>query len=819
MGKLYTSSLVSVNGTNYTVEIWDNGFSPYKYETRVTDDGGIVEGLDCVFAAFASTELSMTGEGFTISRDGEGDKTFENPVRTSNASVTFSITNPADILIFQEMAVADEGNYHMVIKKESALYWAGRILPDQNQWERTPDEVFIMTVTAVDALQLLENYEIDENWFDTDGYILISKFIYELLNAVGMTEIWDIAGSTSSFFADALKIQETSLQAFTTERIGKEKINIKAFYQEFSTFSDYTIKDNVFTGLLVNCKEALERLMIAFNARIIQDNGMYWIYNPLSYANYATVTYNRYNTSGVAVQLAQSFAHALPISTENTVRPKWSQFPVITHQPATREIKVTHEKYASHVEHRSQANSTFTVMIVGPFRTNNRDKIISEGVINVEIGNRPGTASLVSLQGIRVSARTYSYNAGVYRWYNQEADLWEVQSGKPGWTTRRIVIPAWYYPTRTSGIKRQYPYNYEYDYGIGADYVYTEFLVEQFYDILGATTVYGNINFYGVQRLMQKGEAPYEQLFTNTNNINASQVEEYNIDFYDNYGIDSHGLILVDNNSGSFVPATSWSAYPTATHSYVDDLISVNGYSSMALYTTAVKTISGDWYDGGSYNVIKSLQFDDSIWIWQGGTFNAQSELFSGEWLRISSSFGLVVVGGEDIIDQNGSENNQFSQGLVAINERVNLLYEKDDNIDEFFQYNVLYNSNYDTTISPTDLSIFNVGIKYDETNGLSWHTQELGKVQSLTGGTHDLDSTAELIICDTSAESVIVNLPDPATVKGIKYYFKKISSSHQVQLNGTIDGVGVYSFNGKDDCKVIMSDGTAYWLVAYYHK
>ena len=144
---------------------------------------------------------------------------------------------------------------------------------------------------------------------------------------------------------------------------------------------------------------------------------------------------------------------------------------------------------------------------------------------------------------------------------------------------------------------------------------------------------------------------------------------------------------------------------------------------------------------------------------------------------------------------------------------------EKDDNIDEFFQYNVLYNSNFDQVTSPVDLSVFNVGIKYDEANGLSWWTQELGKVQSLTGGTHDLDPTCELIICDATAESVIINLPDPATVKGLKYHFKKISSSNQVQLNGTIDGLGLYSFNGKDDCKVLMSDGTAYWLISYYHK
>ena len=175
MGKLYISELVSINGTGYTVEIWDNATTP------------------------TVKTLLMTGEGFTISRDGEGDKTFENPIRTSRAEVTLSITETADITIFQNMAVADEGSYHMVIKKGTALYWAGRILPDQNQWEITPDGVFIMTVTAVDALQLLENYEIDDAWFDADGRILISKFIYEALKAVGMDAIWDDAGATASF--------------------------------------------------------------------------------------------------------------------------------------------------------------------------------------------------------------------------------------------------------------------------------------------------------------------------------------------------------------------------------------------------------------------------------------------------------------------------------------------------------------------------------------------------------------------------------------------------------------------------------------------
>jgi hypothetical protein len=239
----------------------------------------------------------------------------------------------------------------------------------------------------------------------------------------------------------------------------------------------------------------------------------------------------------------------------------------------------------------------------------------------------------------------------------------------------------------------------------------------------------------------------------------------------------------------------------------------------MAVYNKAVQTISGDWYDKDEYNVIKSLQFDNGVWIWQGGVFNAQSNVYSGEWLRIGSEFDLVVVGGEED-EQEGFDNDQFSQGLVALDDRVTFLYDQNQLLTELLQYNVYFAGVQSELLPPANNITYGVAINYDTaTELLTWNIQELGKTQSLTGGTHDLDVTAELIICDTTAENIIINLPDPATVKGRKYHFKKIASSHSVQLNGTIDTLPMYSFNGKDDCKVLMSDGVEYWLVAYYHK
>jgi hypothetical protein len=791
VGKLYTSTLVSINQTEYTVEIWDNATTP------------------------TVKTLLMTGEGFTITHDGEGDKTFENPIRHSRAEATFSITEEADISIFQNMAVSDEGSYYMIIRKGAQLIWAGRILPDQNQWQRTPDGVFTMTVAAVDALRLLENYEINSSWFDSDGRIFISKLIYEILNAVGMPTIWNATGATNTFFADALNIYETTLASFTDERISKQKISINSLFKEFNTYTSYGIVYNVYDGFLLNCKEVLEKILLNFNARIILTNGVFWIYNPLTYANYTAISYNTYNTSGNLVATNSTFNHALPISTVNTVRPKWKQFPVITHQPSEKEIKITHQKYASKTNSRFFANASSARMTVGPFRTTDTAEIISEGGIRINVPSQSLFAQYDNV-GVRLKARTYSFDGANYQTFDHEDKEWKPAVGKPGWTEKTMNLPLYY----SRGILRQtYPYNYQYNYSYGADFVYTEFEIEMLLLKLGSPTRTQPISFFGSQRLYQKLELPTQQFFTNSNNSNASSTNEYDLIFYDQFGIDAHGTILIDNGVGDYIAAEAWSAFPTASHTYVNDLISVNGYSSMALYTNSVKYIAGDWYDQGFYNLMRSLEFDESIWIWQGGVFNAQSEVFSGEWLRVASSFGLVVVGGEED-EQEGFDNDQFSQGLVALNDRVNLLYEQDLNLSEFFQYNVLFSTDFDQTITPSQDTIYNVGIKYDAaTEDLNWNIQELGKTQSLPGGIHDLDVTAELIICDSTEETVIVNLPDPATVKGRKYHFKKIASSHSVQLNGTIDTLPLYSFNGKDDCKVIMSDGTQYWLVAFYHK
>ena len=229
----------------------------------------------------------------------------------------------------------------------------------------------------------------------------------------------------------------------------------------------------------------------------------------------------------------------------------------------------------------------------------------------------------------------------------------------------------------------------------------------------------------------------------------------------------------------------------------------------LASYIDAPKVAQAVLIDDGDYYAVLCPNFDDDSYVFNGGTFEAQSETWNFEMLKIAQDVVNVdssELDYQDEVDINDQQNNAVFRTI----KQVEVIRESVGNLPNSLPYDVMRVSPDAPILEPTVITNFVPIIKYDTaTEELAWNIQELGKVQSLTGGTHDLDSTCELIICDASAESVIINLPDPADVKGLKYHFKKINSSHSVQLNGTIDGLPTYSFNGKDDCKVMMSDGT----------
>jgi hypothetical protein len=118
VARKYYGSFYSVTGKLHRVEIWDgaNGTTPEitarLYASRVQSAGGYQEGQTCLLDSLqglnSSIELTLSGEGYTIERDGEGDTFYENSIRASRSTSFWSI--PVDTILgeFKQIATNTE---------------------------------------------------------------------------------------------------------------------------------------------------------------------------------------------------------------------------------------------------------------------------------------------------------------------------------------------------------------------------------------------------------------------------------------------------------------------------------------------------------------------------------------------------------------------------------------------------------------------------------------------------------------------------------------------------------------------------------------
>jgi hypothetical protein len=76
MARKYYGSFKSINNVTHRVEIWDG-------PTGTVNSGG--------------TELTLAGEGYTITRNGEGDPLYKKYIRPSRISTNWVI--PSDTIL------------------------------------------------------------------------------------------------------------------------------------------------------------------------------------------------------------------------------------------------------------------------------------------------------------------------------------------------------------------------------------------------------------------------------------------------------------------------------------------------------------------------------------------------------------------------------------------------------------------------------------------------------------------------------------------------------------------------------------------------
>ena len=160
-----------------------------------------------------------------------------------------------------------------------------------------------------------------------------------------------------------------------------------------------------------------------------------------------------------------------------------------------------------------------------------------------------------------------------------------------------------------------------------------------------------------------------------------------------------------------------------------------------------------------------------------------------------------------------------------GLKDRVNYHEEQIGRLNDSVQRTPALVLNYlvnDAEGAPTSVPTLNTRYEVmvhfnDADQQMVWHIQEHNASVTYTAGTHTITNGYELILCDTSGGAVTVDLPDPTLSKGKKYYFKKITTSHQVTITGggaDIDGSASKVMTNQFEACQIISNGVQWWII-----
>jgi hypothetical protein len=762
----------TISNTIYRVEIWD------------APSGSAIGGI----------QLPMQTPGFTLTYNEQGGKLWETQIQTSKIQAQFVVSDTADHEFFQNLAVEYEGDFALVVYKDNVLFYVGRIIADQMQYLRRPEPNSVYTITAVDGLSQLDNFKIDKDWFDaTTKRVSILDVIRLSIAETFVPLYYTHLGFEDNYIMDLSKDLPTGSP-------GHAKIlefNLSSTIENLQYAIDFNEENEIY----YTTEKVIKELLKVLHSRLIYSNGLFVIYDPITVAENNFIFAFVYDVDGV-------YTSRPTINTQyavsDGVRPCFSAFPIFTHQPPQKLIRQTFQREAFGFVLRPFASQS-----TSPLSLSYESVGSGASSLNVSAIIKYGSQSFVTppkQQFSEINFRIYVDGGFLgYKHYDYQTTSWSSYNPSlPFYEKVRCEVTDYEVINSTLAFFTL-DFNRNFNSPVSGDLVVVEILVGslQWSWVTGA--VFNALSIWGGLSIYEQDAEPRTITVSNTKNIKTTEVlEEKTIYGYNFSATSPNGVGTIWNsaiNGASDVTADDWAK------------------RQIAVYIDAPKVAQANLIDNGGYHPVLCPNFDDDSYAFNGGTFDAQNETWDFELLKITQdvvNIDTSELDGQDEVDINNQQNN----AVFRIVQQVETLRESVGNLPNSLPYDVMRVSPDAPTLEPTVITNFVPIIKYDTaTEALAWNIQELGKVQSLTGGTHDLDPTCELIICDATAENVIINLPDPADVKGLKYHFKKTSTSHSVQLNGTIDGAGVYSFNGKDDCKVIMSDGTAYWLVAYYHK
>jgi hypothetical protein len=839
MARKYFGSFKSIDNITHRVEIWDgpNGTTPEiltgLYATRVTAAGGYQESAGCLStklnALSSSTELILSGEGYTITRKGEGDALYTNYIRPSKISSYWVIPNDTVLNDFESISTVTEQYWAVLVYKDGVLDYVGRVLADQlSRFREAIQAKPVIELVAVDGLELLSGYKVDPSNF-TDGKIQISQLFRRALDTLGLKEYWVVNGTQTDYFREASTVYNS---VASRKGFDLEEVDLNTFVSGYDQFKDVRATDvNQFiyaANDMLDYAQALEQLCEIKQARLIHSQGKYWL---ISFAEYidTTITYRVYSYTLQFGSTTATYAHRQTLGS-TSVRPQWLYKPTLTHQVAAKYVEINTERHLGAGVYRSWNNKTssalssiFTGIPTGttpdeaPIRVRFNTKFEKLYIVEPITGLLyPESYSIVNIQiwvsygGLKMvldNTNFYWYSLGAVPIYQEKFDTSNQSSTWSTFNFDKNLSTA--------------PVNYDsLHVSITIDAVFPIFSKSGKPTSKTASPVAKD--FWGAINVAFADASPYNnpdftfdisEIYTPdaANSVNSVPVI-LKPKYYSSNTKYATGVIRVFDGTNYQTAASTWYAgWDSVTHGTITEML---GNSVAGLYKDFMPVIQGTWVDSGTLTAVKSLYFDNYTWILQGCQYSAKSEQWAGEWVAIIPTYTGISGSGEGLMVGSGLKDrvNYLDMQVSNINDQLN-------GISDAVKSTLTNDVSGSPTAVPTVNTQYEVMIQYDAANTvMEWHLQEHGTFKTYTTGTFALDVNFEGHLANCTGGSITLNLPAANVSKGKRYYFVKKPSAHNLRIDGAganISGADHIDLSTNYSTATLICDGTEWFRIA----
>ena len=844
MARKYVGSFKSINNITHRVEIWDgpNGTTPEiltgLYATRVTAAGGYQEGASCLStklnALTGSTELTLAGEGYNITRKGEGDELYTNYIRPSRVSTYWVMPNDTVLNDFESIATVTEQYWAILVYKDGVLDYVGRVLADQlTRLREAMQAKPVIELVAVDGLELLSGYKVDATNF-TDGKITIAQMFRRALDTLALKDYWVVNGTETDYFREASTVYNS---AASRKGFDLEQVDINTFVTGYDQFKDVRVTDvNQFIYAdndMLDYAQALEQLCEVKQARLIHSQGKYWL---VSFADYidTTITYRVYSYTLQFGSTTATYLHRQTLGATAT-RPQWEAKPALTHQVAAKFVQVDTERRLGTGVYRSFIYSS-GLGLTGTFT-------------DIPTGSSPDTAPIRVRFNIKFTKAYINIGGGSFQAEDKTEVSIKIYLTDSSGNIKILDTNNWYWITHTGGVGTVPTYTETIDTSNQSS-TWTTFNFDKnlttapagfttlnvaVTDVIGkcftfrkggsgsGTTTQVAKSFWGAINVAFADASPYNnpdftfditEVYTPAaaNSVNSVPVV-LNPKYYSSSNKYATGLVRVYNGTNYVTGGSTWlGGWDSVT---VGTLTAALGNSVAGLYKDFMPVIQGTWVDSGTLTAVKSLYFDNYTWILQGCQYSARSEQWAGEWVAIIPTYTGLTASGEGLRVGTGLKDrvNYLDMQVSNINDQLNGI---SDSVKQTLTNEV---SGSPTTV-PTVNTQYEVMIQYDAANtSMEWRLQEHGTFKTYTVGTTALDVSFEGHKGNTAGGSVIITLPAANTQKGKKYYFVKLGASNTMRINAgtgeSISGADHFLLNTNYDSHTIICDGVEWFIIA----